>query len=191
MSTAAPESKRADVPADARIAVLAARFNDEIVDELLRGCLRRLKSAGIDGARVRVERVPGAFELPIAAKLAAQSREFSAIICLGAVIRGETPHFDFVAGEAARGIQQVAIELSIPIIFGVLTTENEEQARQRIGGSHGHAGERAAEAAMEMIELVQKFGAGSGDRVSIQDQPEGAPVVSAAESASPDDVKLW
>src|SRR3954463_4109570 len=145
MATAAPSFAPADLPHDARVAVVAARFNAHIVDELLAGCLRRLKELGIEDDRVMVHRVPGAFELAVTAQAIAEVEEYAAIICLGCVIRGDTPHFDYVAGEAARGIQQVAINNTLPVIFGVLTTESEEQARQRIGGTHGHAGERAAE----------------------------------------------
>src|SRR4029450_10481031 len=101
-------------------------------------------------------RVPGAFELPVAAKVLAETGRFSAVICLGAVIRGDTPHFDYVAGEAARGIQRVALSESLPVIFGVLTTNTLQQALDRTGGPHGHAGERAAEAALEMIALVRR-----------------------------------
>jgi 6,7-dimethyl-8-ribityllumazine synthase len=158
MSTHAPEFRASDVPPDARIAIVAARFNAQIVDELLAGCLRRLAEIGIGEDRTAVYHVPGAFELPLAAKVLAGTKQFSAVICLGCVIRGDTPHFDYVAGEAARGIQQVAIETSLPIIFGVLTTNTDEQARQRIGGSQGHAGERAAEAAAEMIALLRRMG---------------------------------
>jgi 6,7-dimethyl-8-ribityllumazine synthase len=136
---------------------MAAKFNAEIVDELLAGCVARLTELGIAFGSIEINRVPGAFELPVAAKLAAKSGRFSAIICLGAVIRGDTPHFDYVAGEAARGIQQVAIDEAIPVIFGVLTTNTEEQARERIGGKHGHAGQRAAEAAVEMIALAKSL----------------------------------
>jgi 6,7-dimethyl-8-ribityllumazine synthase len=118
------------------------------VDELLRGCVARLGELGIGSSRVGIHRVPGAFELPLAAKWAGKARGYSAVICLGAVIRGDTPHFEFVAGEAARGIMDVQIELGIPVIFGMLTTNNEEQARQRLD-----AGKRAAEAAVEMIIL--------------------------------------
>ena len=157
MSTHAPAFNPADVPDDAYIAIVAARFNAHIVDELLAGCLRRLLAMGIDEDRIDVHRVPGAFELPVAAQALAEAEEYSAIICLGCVIRGDTPHFDYVAGEAARGIQQVALSNTIPVIFGVLTTNTEEQARQRIGGSHGHAGERAAEAAAEMIAVFSQI----------------------------------
>src|SRR5207253_1723455 len=145
-----------EVPRDARVAVVAARFNAPIVDELLAGCLRRLEALGVSEDRVAVQRVPGAFELPVAAKVLARTGRFRAVVCLGCVIRGDTPHFDYVAGEAARGIQQVALSESLPVIFGVLTTNTEQQALDRIGGSHGHAGERAAEAALEMIALVHR-----------------------------------
>jgi 6,7-dimethyl-8-ribityllumazine synthase len=157
MSKDAPAFVSDDIPATARVAILAARFNADIVDELLEGCRRRLAEEEITGNRVEIHRVPGAFELPVAAKALAQTKKFSAVICLGCVIRGDTPHFDYVAGEAARGIQLVSIECSLPVIFGVLTTNTEQQARDRIGGSHGHAGERAAEAAMEMIALLARI----------------------------------
>ncbi len=147
-----------NIPPNAKIGIVAARFNAEIVDELLAGCVRRLQEMHIDPeTRVETHRVPGAFELPVAAKAMAKTKRFSAVICLGCVVRGDTPHFDFVAGEAARGIQQVSIEETLPIIFGVLTTETFEQARDRVGGSHGHAGERAAEAAVEMISVLRSI----------------------------------
>ncbi len=157
MSQNAPAFLPADVPADARIAIVAARFNAEIVDELLAGCQRRLSALGIGGERVRVYRVPGAFELPVAAKVIAQSGKFAAVICLGCVVRGDTPHFDYVAGEAAHGIQRVALDENLPVIFGVLTTNTQEQARDRAGGAHSHAGENAAEAALEMIAMVSRI----------------------------------
>jgi len=156
MSKNVPAFVPSDVPADARIAIVAARFNAEIVDELLAGCQRRLKALGIDDGRVTIHRVPGAFELPVAAKLLAETKRYAAVVCLGCVVRGDTPHFDYVAGEAARGIQRVALDESIPVIFGVLTTNTEEQARARAGGSHSHAGENAAEAALEMIAMIHK-----------------------------------
>jgi 6,7-dimethyl-8-ribityllumazine synthase len=156
MSTLAPKPVQLDVPPGARVAVVAARFNAKIVDELLAGCLRRFKELGITDDRVETHRVPGAFELPVAAKVLAQTQKFSAVVCLGCVVRGDTPHFDYVAGEAARGIQRVALDEALPVIFGVLTTNTEQQALDRIGGSHGHAGERAAEAALEMIAMVAR-----------------------------------
>jgi 6,7-dimethyl-8-ribityllumazine synthase len=157
MSTKSPGFDPADLPDTVRVAVVAARFNMEIVDELLAGCMRRLEELGIEPSRVEIHRVPGAFELPVAARMLARTRRFSSIVCLGCIIRGDTPHFDYVAGEAARGIQQVALEENMPVIFGVLTTNTEEQAQQRIGGSHGHYGERAAEAAAEMMALMMRI----------------------------------
>ena len=155
MSTKVPNIQNFDLPPDARVAIVAAQFNAEYVDELLRGCVNRLKELKLDDARLAIHRVPGAFELPLAAKMLAGTYQFDAIVCLGCVIRGETPHFDYVAGECARGIQQVALETMTPIIFGVLTTNTEEQVRDRLGGKHGHAGARAADAAAEMIALAR------------------------------------
>jgi 6,7-dimethyl-8-ribityllumazine synthase len=157
MSKDSPAFTLADIPTTARIAIVAARFNARFVDELLIGCRRRLGEEEIAGDRLDVYRVPGAFELPVTAKRLAETSRYSAVICLGCVIRGDTPHFDFVAGEAARGVQQVAITTGVPIIFGVLTTNTEQQVMDRIGGPHGHAGERAAEAAMEMTALFAKI----------------------------------
>jgi 6,7-dimethyl-8-ribityllumazine synthase len=157
MSKDAPTFQVTEIPPDARIAIVAARFNEELVDSLLEGCRRRLGEAEITGHRLEVHRVPGAFELPVAAAALAQTKKFAAVICLGCVIRGDTPHFDYVAGEAARGIARVGIDHTLPVIFGVLTTNTEQQARDRLGGTHGHAGERAADAAMEMIALLAKI----------------------------------
>ncbi len=157
MSTEMPAFEPREIPSGTRIAVIAARFNAKIVDELLAGCHRRLMELGIAESHIETHRVPGAFELPIAAKIAAHHKKFSAIICLGCVVRGDTPHFDYVAGEAARGIQEVALSESLPIIFGVLTTNTEQQAWDRTGGSHGHSGERAAESALEMIAALRNI----------------------------------
>jgi 6,7-dimethyl-8-ribityllumazine synthase len=157
MSKHAPTPAKVELPPDARIGIVAARFNAHIVDELLAGCLRQLREHKLDESRVTVHRVPGAFELPVAARMLARTKHFDAIVCLGCVIRGETPHFQYVAGECASGIQRVALEESLPVIFGVLTTETEAQARERIGGKHGHSGERAADAAVEMIALARQL----------------------------------
>ena len=156
MSKAHPAFVATDVPPDAKVAVVAARFNADIVDELLDGCLKRLAELGVGEDRVTVHRVPGAFELPLAAKLVARTGRFAAVVCLGCVVRGDTPHFDYVAGEAARGIQQVALAENLPVIFGVLTTNTAEQAKDRAGGTHSHAGRNAAEAALEMIALARR-----------------------------------
>jgi len=156
MSTQSPAPVPLTIPPDARVAIVAARFNVKIVDELLAGCARRLKELGLGDERLEVHRVPGAFELPLAAQVLAQTERVSAVICLGCVIRGATPHFEYVAGECARGIAQVALAHSLPVIFGVLTTNTEQQALDRAGGPHGHAGRRAADAAAEMMAMVQQ-----------------------------------
>lgn len=156
MSTKAPSYVSSKVPSSTRVAIAAARFNMELVDELLDGCIGRLKELGIGEGRVTVERVPGAFELPLAAKALCATKKYAAVVCIGAVVRGETPHFDYVAGECARGIAQVGLDESIPVIFGVLTTNNEKQAWDRAGGSHGHVGRQSAEAAVEMIGLMNR-----------------------------------
>jgi 6,7-dimethyl-8-ribityllumazine synthase len=154
MSRKIPKSPPVELAPDVRVAVVAARFNGEVVDALLDGCVRRLRELGLDESRVDVHRVPGAFELPLAARLLARTKRFRAVICLGCVVRGDTPHFDYVAGECARGVQQVALDEALPVIFGVLTTNDEQQARDRAGGRHGHAGVFAADAAAEMIALA-------------------------------------
>src|SRR6185295_18955478 len=154
MNSGIPSFSPSNVPRDATIAIVAARFNGDIVDQLLAGCTLRLSDLGIGPAQMQIHRTPGAFELPVAAKALAQTKKFSAIICLGCVVRGDTPHFDFVAGECARGIQQVAILECLPVIFGVLTTNTEPQALDRAGGSHSHAGRNAADAAAERIAMV-------------------------------------
>ncbi|MEQ1886313.1 MAG: 6,7-dimethyl-8-ribityllumazine synthase [Bryobacteraceae bacterium] len=131
-----------------KFAVVVARFNSDITGKLLEGAVEALKKANADDHKVFS--VPGAFELPLAAKKLARRGGYDAIIALGAVIRGETPHFDYVAGEAARGLQNVALDTGIPIIFGVLTTDNLEQAEARAGGALGNKGYDAAMTAIEM-----------------------------------------
>ena len=158
MSGEFPEHVSHELPPDVRAAVVAARFNEPIVSRLLTSCLGRLGELGIDAARVEVHRVPGAFELPLAAQSLARTGRFRAVICLGCVVRGETPHFDYVAAEAARGIARVALDERLPVIFGVLTTKTLEQAQARSGGRHGDAGRRAAEAAVEMAAMMRAVG---------------------------------
>ncbi len=156
MSNDAPEFIPDDIPPGTKVAIVAARFNSVVVDELMNGCLARLTELGVNQDQITTDHVPGAFELPLAAQSLARTRRFAAVICLGAVIRGETPHFDFVAGECARGIMDASLSTGVPIIFGVLTTNNDQQAQDRIGGAHGHAGRRAAEAALEMIGVLHR-----------------------------------
>ena len=137
-----------------RVAIVAARFNGEVVDRLVDGATGMLADAGVHADDVEVVWVPGAFELPLAARAAASSGRFDAVVALGAVIRGETAHFEFVAGEAARGLQDAAVATGVPVAFGVLTTDTVEQAMERAGGAFGNKGRDAAAAALEMITVV-------------------------------------
>jgi 6,7-dimethyl-8-ribityllumazine synthase len=140
-----------------RFAVVASRFNEVVVNQLVAGateCLRRHDVADDD---VDVVWVPGAFELPLAANRLARTDRYDAVICLGAVIRGETAHFDHVAGQAAAGIQRAALDTGVPVLFGVLTTENFDQAMDRAGGKHGNKGWDSAMAAMEMAGLLDSL----------------------------------
>jgi 6,7-dimethyl-8-ribityllumazine synthase len=143
---------------DLRVAVIAARFNGEVVERLVAGARACLRGAGVADEDVSVFWVPGAFELPLGAKRAARSGRFDAVVCIGAVIRGETAHFDFVAGEAARGIQDVALATDVPVSFGLLTTDTVEQALDRAGGAHGNKGCDAALAALQMVRLLDQPG---------------------------------
>jgi 6,7-dimethyl-8-ribityllumazine synthase len=136
-----------------RIGIVASRFNGAIATRLLDGVLDCLRRHGVEDQDVSVVWVPGAFELPAAASRLASSGEVDAIVCLGAVIRGDTPHFDYVAGEAARGIGEVSIRTGVPVTFGVLTTDDVEQADERAGGKSGNKGFDAAMAALEMANL--------------------------------------
>ena len=140
---------------DARIALLVSRFNGFIVESLLEGALDTLKRHGADERDLQIVRVPGAFEMPVAAQRLAASKRFDAIIALGAVIRGGTPHFEYVAGECARGLSQVALECSIPVSFGVLTTDSIEQALERAGTGEGNKGFDTALVALEMIKTLR------------------------------------
>jgi 6,7-dimethyl-8-ribityllumazine synthase len=137
-----------------RVGVIAARFNELVTGKLVEGAVEGLKKHGVDEDRIDLAWVPGAFELPLVAKRLARTERYDALICLGAVIRGETAHFELVANEAARGIAQVALDSGIPVIFEVLATEDLAQAEARAGGVHGNKGWEAAEAALEMAWLM-------------------------------------
>jgi 6,7-dimethyl-8-ribityllumazine synthase len=141
------------VPKGARFAVVASRFNHFVVDRLVEGAVDALVRHGADPKNVTVVRVPGAFELPLVVRRLAASKKVDAVIALGAVIRGATPHFDYVAGEAAKGIGAAAAASDVPIAFGVLTTENIEQAVERAGTKQGNKGWDAAVSAIEMVSL--------------------------------------
>lgn len=140
-----------------RFAVVVSRFNNLVTVRLLRGALDALKRHGADEEAVAVVWVPGSFELPLIAKKMAETGHYDAVICLGCIIRGETPHFEYVAGEAARGIQRVALETGVPIIFGVVTAETLEQALERAGGKAGNRGFDAAMTAMETANLLKRL----------------------------------
>jgi len=142
---------------DLRIACVAARFNDFVVEPLLRGALDALGRHGVGEDRIEVIRVPGAFEIPLVVRKLASSGRYDALIALGAVIRGDTPHFDYVAGECASGLARVALETGVPVAFGVLTTDTIEQATDRAGGKAGNKGADAALAAIEMVALLRKL----------------------------------
>ena len=143
--------------AGAQIGIVAARFNDGVVSRLLEGALDTLSRYGLDRDAVLVVRVPGAFELPLAARWLARRGDFDAVITLGAVIRGDTPHFDYVCAEAARGIQAASVETDVPVIFGVLTCDDRAQAEARAGGTHGNKGGEAALTALEMVTLRRRL----------------------------------
>ncbi len=140
-----------------RFAIIVSRFNDFISSKLVEGAMDALKRHGGNEDQVSLIKVPGAFEIPLAAKKLAESGKFNAIICLGAVIRGSTPHFDYVAAEVSKGIAQVALESKVPVTFGVLTTDNLEQAIERAGSKSGNKGWDAAIAAMEMVNLFKQI----------------------------------
>jgi len=140
-----------------RVGVVAARFNEMITGKLVEGALAGLAKHGVGAGDVDVAWVPGAFEIPLVASRMARSHRYSAVICLGAVIRGDTAHFDLVANESARGIAQAALDTGVPVIFEVLATEDLAQAEARAGGAHGNKGWEAAEAALEMACLLDRL----------------------------------
>ena len=142
------------------IAIVCARFNDHIGKELLAGAYRGLERCQVASERIDEVWVPGAFEVPLAAATLARSGKYDAVITLGAVIRGETPHFEFVAREVSRGVNEVAARHRIPVAFGVLTTDNLEQALARAGSGHGNKGYEAAVTALEMADLVDRLARG-------------------------------
>ena len=138
-----------------RFAVVAARFNEEITKRLVSGAVGALTDAGLPESSVDVHWVPGSFELPQAAAHLARTGHYAGIVCVGCVIKGQTPHFDFVAGQAAAGIQRVGLDTGVPSAFGVITALTEAQAWERAGGDVGNRGQEAAEAALEMAAFVR------------------------------------
>ncbi|MCC6391479.1 MAG: 6,7-dimethyl-8-ribityllumazine synthase [Bryobacterales bacterium] len=140
-----------------RFAIVAGRFNSIITERLLAGALDALRRTGASEDDITVVWVPGSWEMPVTARELASSNRYDGIICLGAVIRGDTPHFDYVAGEAAKGLGQVAMQSGVPVAFAVLTTNTVEQAVDRAGAKHGNKGFDAAMTAIEMANLMRKL----------------------------------
>jgi 6,7-dimethyl-8-ribityllumazine synthase len=136
--------------------VVASRWNDSLVSRLINGALEALQEAAVDQEHIELYRVPGSFELPLCALKAAESGNFDAVICLGVVIRGETPHFDFVAAEAARGIADVSLKTGVPVMFGVITADTVAQANARAGAKHDNKGYEAAMAAVDLVNLYRE-----------------------------------
>lgn len=145
-----------------RFIIVVSRFNELVTERLLEGAVGCLREHGVAGDDVEVLRVPGAWELPGAAAAALRRGGLDGVVALGCVIRGETPHFDYVAGEAARGLQDLAVRETIPVAFGVLTTDTREQALARAGGDRGNKGWEAALTALEMADLYEKLRRGAG-----------------------------
>jgi len=142
---------------ECRIGIVVSKFNEFVTNRLLAGAETMLKQLGTPEDRVRVIKVPGAFELPLAAKALAQSGHFDAVVCLGAVIRGETPHFEYISTEAGRGIGQTALATGIPVVFGVLTTNTVDQALDRSGTPECNKGADAVRTAVEMANLMKRL----------------------------------
>ncbi|MBU0680216.1 MAG: 6,7-dimethyl-8-ribityllumazine synthase [Proteobacteria bacterium] len=140
-----------------KFGIIVARFNSFIGERLLEGAMDTLTRSGASDADIEVLRVPGAYEIPLVAQKMARSGRYDAIICLGAVIRGATPHFDFVANEAAKGIAMAGMDADLPIIFGILTTDTIEQAIERAGTKAGNKGSDCAMTAIEMVNLLAQF----------------------------------
>jgi len=140
-----------------RFCIIVARFNEFITSKLLSGATDELKRHGVDEKNIDIVWVPGAFEIPLIAKKCAETKKYNAIITLGAVIRGATPHFDYVSNEAAKGVAQVSLSQDIPVVFGILTTDNIEQAIERAGTKAGNKGSEAAKTAIELVSLIKKI----------------------------------
>lgn len=156
MGTAATNSEQL-AAGDFQLAVVLSRYNEDIVEALLEGARRAWRAHGGQAAALRIEHVPGAFELPLAARALALSGTVDAVVALGCVIRGETAHFEYVAGECARGVQRVMLDTGVPIAFGVLTVENRAQALERAGNDAQNKGYEALESALAMASLLRRL----------------------------------
>jgi 6,7-dimethyl-8-ribityllumazine synthase len=153
-----------------RFGVVVADFNDFITDRLLAGALEAFAEAGVDKRQLEIVRVPGSFELPIAAKQMAATRRFDALVCIGCVIRGETSHYDYVCSETARGIQLAQLDTGVPVGFCVLTCDTKEQALARAGGKDSNKGYAAALGAIEMAQLSRKYSSTAADETKSADR---------------------
>lgn len=162
-----PGSPRAHAGAQ-HFAIVAARFNESISERLVAGAREALEEGKIAADRIEVHWVPGSFELPLAASHLVATGRYAGVICVGVVIRGETPHFDYVAREAATGIREIAVSTGVPVTFGVVTALTEEQAWARAGGAVGNRGREAAEAALEMASFVERVRKGRTDGATAQ-----------------------
>lgn len=140
-----------------RIGIVTAQWNEEITNELLKGCKKTLEQLGAKKKNIISVEVPGSFELPSGAKLFVENKKVDAVICIGCIIKGETPHFDFISAAVSQGIMDLNIHYNIPFVFAVLTTNTLEQAKERCGGKHGHKGNEAAITAANMIALRKKL----------------------------------
>ena len=145
------------VAGNEKYCVILSRFNDFIGSKLLAGALDELKRHGVKDDNIEVVRVPGAFEIPLTAQKFAKTGKYDAIITLGAVIKGSTPHFDYVSAEVSKGVSQVSLQTGVPVMFGILTTDNIEQAIERAGTKAGNKGSDAAKSAIEMVNLLSNF----------------------------------
>jgi 6,7-dimethyl-8-ribityllumazine synthase len=144
------------------VGIAVARFNGEITQRLLQAALETLVASGVERSKIDVLQVPGAFELPLGAMALAKTRRYACVIALGCVIRGETPHFDYISSEAASGVQLAALETGVPVALGVLTCDTREQAEERSGGDHGNKGAEAAETALEMADVFARMRVANG-----------------------------
>jgi 6,7-dimethyl-8-ribityllumazine synthase len=147
-------------PPSGRFAIVAARFNGLVTEALLSGCRDTFVRLGVSAERLDVAWVPGSFEVPLVARTLAETKRYAAVVCLGCVIRGETGHYDHVAGQAAAGVAQAGLASGVPVIFGILTTDTVEQALNRSGLKSGNKGAEAAQAAIEMVNLLARIAQG-------------------------------
>ncbi len=191
MAGRAPKLRRvARSPGSLRFAIVAARFNERITQRLVAGALQALRAARLGPDAIEVHWVPGSFELPQAASHLAATGRYAGIVCVGVVIRGQTPHFEHVAREAASGIRQVALATGVPATFGLITALSEEQAWARAGGEVGNRGEEAAEAALQMAEWIRSIRDGGVEGERASRSPARVTPSEAGERASRGHVRL-